>query len=503
MSATREIEDPSTLTVGKRLKFLAKDSVVYGGAAALSQSLSLFTFPLLARHFSVADYGLIDFFNVLVNFLTILLVFGQDSAVARFFYEYKDAPVRKQVVTQSLLVQLGYAALALLALWIFSDRVAGRLHDSPQSALLFKLILIQVPFQLLINFSQNILKWTFSRVHYLAISLGSVVARVSALFAALFFWDLDVARVFWINVGVSAIFGILGMIFVRGWLTRPAGFRILKDLLLFAVPLGIVCSVGAFVPATERWIVSGLLGEKDLGLYAAGSKIAMLISMPIQAFQMAWGPFSLAIHKEADAAATYNWILKALTWGLCLGVLSLAAVAGPALRLLATERFAGAAVVVFPLAMGLALQAIGWIPGIGISISKKTVLNLYAYLLYAAVSVAAIFSLARAFGIFGVAYGTLCGHAAKAFMESYFGQKAWRIEWQFGGIVAVPLFTIAIGITAHIARAVFPYGQTLMLAISVPAVFAIGWKYLFSPENRAKITGMLRSRLQGKGRAEA
>jgi len=62
-------KDPSGLSHAGRLKFLARDSVVYGGAAAISRAFALITFPLLAQHFSVADYGIIDLFSIVGNFI--------------------------------------------------------------------------------------------------------------------------------------------------------------------------------------------------------------------------------------------------------------------------------------------------------------------------------------------------------------------------------------------------------------------------------------------------
>lgn len=94
-----DIRSPRGLSQRGRLSFLLKDSALYGGAAAISKSFSIITFPLLARHFSIADYGIIDFFGVLASFIGILVIFGQDSAVARFFFEYEDKDKRQQLIS--------------------------------------------------------------------------------------------------------------------------------------------------------------------------------------------------------------------------------------------------------------------------------------------------------------------------------------------------------------------------------------------------------------------
>ena len=69
-------QDPSGLTLIESLKFLLKDSALYGGAAAVSKALALITFPLLARHFTVTEYGVLDYFLVLTSLMTIFFIFG-------------------------------------------------------------------------------------------------------------------------------------------------------------------------------------------------------------------------------------------------------------------------------------------------------------------------------------------------------------------------------------------------------------------------------------------
>jgi O-antigen/teichoic acid export membrane protein len=106
-----QLNNPIRLSIGHRLRFLTRDSLVYGGAFASNAALSLITFPLLTQHFSVADYGLVDFFTVAAGLLAIAFVFWQDSAVARFFYEYRDVKRRRQIVSQPFVLILNPAAI--------------------------------------------------------------------------------------------------------------------------------------------------------------------------------------------------------------------------------------------------------------------------------------------------------------------------------------------------------------------------------------------------------
>ena len=78
---------PEKLSSISKLKFLLKDSLYFGGLKAVGMLFPLITTPLLTNHLSVQNYGLYDSSLVLALFFSSFFIFGQDSAVARWFYE--------------------------------------------------------------------------------------------------------------------------------------------------------------------------------------------------------------------------------------------------------------------------------------------------------------------------------------------------------------------------------------------------------------------------------
>ncbi len=336
--AAKENGSPADLTQRGRIGFLLKDSAIYGVAAAISKAIALVTFPLIARHFSVTEFGILDYFIVLAGFLVTFFIFGQDSAVARFFYEHQEKEVRQQLISQSLLFQLSGLALFVPVFWLNAEGLASFLIDTPDCVLLLKVVLLQSPFLLLINFSQNLLKWTFDRSRFLAMSMGFATVQASLLVIAIVIFDVKIQGVLLVTLITSSLFGLLGLFFVKNWLTAPTDFRRLREMLPYALPYGVICMVAALLPTLERSLTASLLGTEDLGLYAAATKIAMLSGLLVTAFQTAWGPFSLSLHKEADSFQTYNWVFKLFALGMCIASLVLTLLAQSLINLLATDR---------------------------------------------------------------------------------------------------------------------------------------------------------------------
>lgn len=494
-------ERPSGLAPRERLKFLLRDSALYGGSAAISKAFGLVTFPILARHFSVAEYGMLDYFPTFASLLTVMLIFGQDSAVARYFYEHTDRDERRQLISQSLLFQIGGITLVAPILWLLADLVTAALLPSEQALRapeLLRLVVLQLPFLLLINFSQNILKWTFDRARFLTISLGMTVSQVSGLLIAVLMFDAGIREVLIACLATSAVFGTLGLLFVRKWLVWPQGFGYLREMLPFSVPVGVICVAGAFAPTLERTLTDRLLGTTDLGLYAAGTKIAMLVGLVIVAFQTAWGPFSLSIYRQPDAAHTYNQVLRLFALGICVFVLGLSLLGGLIILVLASDRYSGASVVVFPVGMGLAVQATSWITEVGIGLSKRSHLTLYPYVVSLAVSLGAIWLLAPGLGVFGVGLGVLLGHLCKAIVASWLAQRAYPLPWSYTPVATLMAATVSVGLLATwLGQRYGNRVQAATIAASIPVVTVAGWRLLFNARERGAMRELVVSRLAG------
>jgi O-antigen/teichoic acid export membrane protein len=474
--------------------------LLYGGASAISRAFALITFPLLSRHFSEAEYGQLDFFMVLANLLALAVIFGQDSAVGRFFFEDEDPEQRRSVVSQSLILQFGFCLLLVPLLWLATDSVSPWLVKHEQRELFYKLVLLQLPFIVAINFSVNLLKYSFARVPFIVMSLGSTAVQAAALVIGIKYFDAGIREILLIGLGVSIFFGGLGLYLIRHWLAWPGKLNKVREMILFAIPFGMICVMSAFSPTLERSLTESLLGGPSLGHYAVGVKIAMLMGLLISAFQTAWAPFSLSLFKQSDAAETFNWVLKVFALGSCAMAFVLAITSSFLIQFLSSDRYAAANVVVFPLAIGLAIQGTSWITEIGISISRKSYLGLYGYLCMIGITLLLISWLTPLLGLFGVALGVLGGHICKAIVASWLAQRAFPLAWSYRPVVALYCFSLIVGLSGSVIAAQYPgHWPSLIYIAGLVLLLLMGTWVLFSAADRAKMKQLVLARLRRPG----
>lgn len=485
--------DPSELNILRRMRFLAKDTLLYGGAAALNKAFALITFPLLARYFSVEEYGLIDFFSVLTGLLTTIVVLGQDSAIARFYYENEDTETRRQIVTQSFVWQALMLVLLVPLFWLFGEKMVETFVHTDVPTILIKLLVLQIPFQVFLGNAQNILKWSFARSTYLILMIGSVAFTSILLIIGVVLLKINIVGIFVIYLLARLVFALLGVWYIRHWVCIPSSLSHWHNLLPFALPYGMIGLVGVFIASAERAIVVSLLGSIELGLYAAGTKLAMLIALPLNAFQVAWGPFSYSIYKGRNASVTYNWVLKVFVLIMGIAVITLTLVGNPLLILLGSSRYEAGTVVILPLALGLVIQATAWITGIGIGLSKRSYLTLYAYGIFLVVSMGTMIVLGRKFGLAGIAWGMFLGYTARGLAESFLAQRAYPLEWPFARVSFFLSAIIGLSIISQKAAMIESGFVFAMANLILIIVMVIAVRYLFNHAERRSIMSALHS----------
>jgi O-antigen/teichoic acid export membrane protein len=483
------LDSPKQLSIKGRIRFLFKDSVIYGGAGAIRTLIGLFTFPVLTRYFSVADYGIIDAFNVLATLLVTFIIFGQDSAIARYFYEYEDSLQRKKVVSQSLTIQIAVVITCIPFLYLYANPIARHYTNQDGLQELALLVIYQIPFSLLINFSSNLLKWTFKRFQFLFIQLGSSFTQVMTIILGVIFFDITVVEVFQLILVVRIVFSIIGIFLIRKWITLELSGEHYTALLKYGVPYGVIGALFAVVPAVDRFVINKFLSPVDLGLYAAALKTAMLIQLPIKAFQTAWGPFYLSLFKEENASQTYNKILQLFVIVISITGLALVLFAKPVIIILASSKYVESATVVFPIVFGTILLGLGAILTVGIDLSKKSYLKLYSTIFRAGLTISMVFLFVQFIGLFGVALGFLLGQIGWIIFETFLAYRVYPLRFKLGRpivILALATSLAAICLVNNFENPIFEY----LINLGVICAFLL-YIWLF-PLNRQNIFNVIK-----------
>jgi len=232
------------------LKFLARDRFIYGVSGSIAKFIAIFTVPILTRILTKEDYGTIDAAMSATAIFGSLVILGQDSAIARFFYDSKqDLENRKRVATVGLTIQLLLMGLLAVILLFFSDAI-GRIFFSDNRAVIgyWKMAVLRIPGSALFLFSINLFKWTFQRGKYLILTLGSTFLNVGLTLYLVVGLRWGVLGAIIPGVASATVCGLVGSFWNRKYLDFRCFYRngkLAKEMFVYGLPFTAVMLMGA------------------------------------------------------------------------------------------------------------------------------------------------------------------------------------------------------------------------------------------------------------------
>jgi O-antigen/teichoic acid export membrane protein len=279
--------------------------------------------PFYTRIFDTVEYGAITELYAYVAFLLVLLTYGMETAFFRFASREKD-PSSQTLVFSTAAISLLFTSSLFIALIYLSG---GQLSDilgyasNPEYIILFGWI-VAIDSFVTIPFAR--LRLQNKAVRFASVNLASIVVNILLnLFFFLYCPSAVENGVEWINSFYNPSFGI-GYVFVSNLIASATKLLLLlpvladlragfdrptfKKLLPYGLPLLFLGLAGIVNETFDRAafeFLSGLPEDEataELGIYGACYKVAMLLSIGIQAYRFAAEPFifSLAGGRQSE-----------------------------------------------------------------------------------------------------------------------------------------------------------------------------------------------------------
>ena len=429
------------MSQGSILK-LTKESVVYGLGQAIGRGLQMLLVPLFTRVFRPDEYGVIDVIALVTSIAAFLIIMGTDVALARFFYERKDAAERREFVSTfagvRLIVSLAFAGI----LFAFAPAFSNAILASPDYVKYVRIAALSLPFSVFVFFQNDVLRVTFQPWKFIALNILDTVA-VSGL-SILFVLGMhrEVSGVLYARLIGDAIAVAAGFVLIRHSLVPVFRRSLIWEPLRFGLFL-LPASVAFWaISYADRWFLVRFTDLTAVGIYAVAVKLGTLMMLLISAFQLAWGPFAYAHAHEPHAKRLFARVVVLFT-AVASGIaLAVGLVAPEVLAWLVPASYHGAAAPGTLLAFGVVAFGVYTAVGIGANIEKRTHYQLIAAFTAAAVTIALAFTLVRPFRLMGVAAATLVGFAVSAALMYRLSQRVWPIP-PCGGR-ATALFGLAL-----------------------------------------------------------
>lgn len=461
------------------LRNLAGQTAVYGLGSILGRVLNYLLTPLYTSIFNTEVFGTYTEAYAYIAILLVVLTYGLETALFHFA-ERQFKPLR--VFSTALISLIASTSVFWALLFSNKESVAHFMNhpDHPEYVGWLGLIigldaLTALPMAFLrqqnrpfrftgitlanigVNIGLNLYWLWYCRSHYLATE-----GNPNALVDLTYNHDIGVGYIFIANLAASCVKALLCLPLLRG---IPVYFdwALWKSMMRYALPL-LIAGLGFIV--NERLdviMLSKLLpmseeaARQQVGIYGACYKLAILMTIFIQAFRYAAEPFFFRNQHQGNARSMYARVMNYFVAFCCLLFLGVNLYMDLVKHFIQSEAYwVGLSIVpVIMLAnmfLGIYINLSMWY-----KLSGQTYFGALISIVGALVTVGLNYLLIPYFGYVGSAWTTLFAYGSMMIISYVLGQKYYPIPYN------VPRLVVYISVALFLVWTFEQLPQTAML----------------------------------------
>ncbi len=413
-----------------RIKSVTKHSMVYGVFDFLGKAGALILVPLYAKVLGPAEYGLLEIFTVTGALLLITSVVGFNSALTRYYVTESDEDERNKIFQTAFFSTLIAAGIIALLLSSFAPLISQLLFSSGSYANYWRLLFATV-------FSDA--ATTILLALYRSQTRPGLYAGVN-FFKLILTLILNVLFVGFLRQGVSGVLvgnligsvcGLaLGLVFCARLIRLRFSRKYLVLLARFGLPLLVSGFAFFVINSADRYFLKVYTGLADLGAYALGYKVGMLMSLAVNAFVVAWLPLMFKIAQDPQAKKTYATVLTYYLFVTGFLLVAVGSFSHEIVGLIGTPEYSEASKIVLFVLLSYMFQGAYYIMTTGVLLKDQTKAISAVAGISAIINIVANFLLIPAYGIMGAAVATLISYAFLPIGIYFPSQRLYRVNFE-------------------------------------------------------------------------
>ncbi len=286
----------------------------------------LYTYNLIAE-----EYGVVTELYAYVSFLIIILTYGMETGFFRFSETEKDT---SKLYSTTLISLFSTSTLFILLISLFYHNIADIIGYSrhPEYILWFGIVIgldafVSIPFAKLRQ-QNKALKFAVIKFTNIIVNIGLnlffivlspyLIEQNPESWVTIFTdGEISVKYIFISNLISSAVTVILLLPEILN-VKFTFDSKLLKRILIYSLPLLLAGLAGMVNETLDRILLKYFLPSsvdvmREIGIYGANYKIAILMTLFIQMFRYAAEPFFFAQAKESNSKNIYSEVMKYFT----------------------------------------------------------------------------------------------------------------------------------------------------------------------------------------------
>ncbi|MCL2027847.1 MAG: oligosaccharide flippase family protein [Bacteroidales bacterium] len=437
------------------IRSLIGQTAIYGLPTIVGRLLNYLLVPLYTRLFVPSEFGVYTELYAWVALFMVIVTYGMETAFFRFVSKEKNNPNVFSTAVSMLLT----SSIALFGLaFLFRNHLASAIGYANHSeyivwfaAILALDAICIIPFASLRN-QERPIRFAFLKTVFIATNIGfNLFFLIWCPFVLKNNPDSILQFVYNPKIGVGYIFisnllatTLTTLLLLPEFLKIRFNFdqKLAKNMLIYAVPVMIWGMAGIVNETFDRIFMKFLISDSStamaqVGIYGACYKVAILMTLFIQAFRFAAEPFFFKQAENRHAPEIYAKVMRYFVLA-CLMIFLFCTLFLNDIMLIIGKNFREGAVIVPILLMANLLLGVYYNLSVWYKITDQTKFGAYISTIGAIVTISLNVLLVPVFGYVGAAWATLICYITIVVISYFLGQKHFPIPYP---VKALALYT--------------------------------------------------------------
>lgn len=446
------------------IKKLAEQTAWYGVSSIFARFLNYLLTPYLTLKLSGVHYGEMSLVYSVIPFLNVIFTYGLETAYFRFIQDKEQEKDVYNTATVSIIIS---TILLTALLLIFHSSIAAfiGIQEHPEYIVWSAFIIAFDSFGSLafarLRYEGRPIKFAAIRIAGILINIAVVFFFISicpqikqtnpeSIFLLFYNENMEVGYVIIANL-VQAVVTFLLLwkeFFSFRWKFNG---RLWKQLMIYSLPL-IIAGFGGMINETlDRimllWWSSAPTPDAakfEVGTYSANYKLAILITLFIQAFRMGAEPFFFKQAQGENPQKVYARVMKFFVITVCGMFLVVTLFLDTWKHFIQNpDMWVGLKVVPILLLANIFL-GIYYNLSIWYKLTNKTMAGAWITLIGAVITISINYLFIPRFGYMACAWATFFCYGSMMVISFTWGQKVYRIPYSWKKLLAYIIITVAL-----------------------------------------------------------
>lgn len=484
------------------LKKLLGQTAVYGLSSILGRTLNYLLVPLYTSVFEKhpEEYGVVSQLYAFVAFLMILLTFGMETTYFRFI---QDSDNKKQVFQNSFLTVVLLNVVFFLGLLFLNHDIADALlfNEHPEYIILMGAIVV-------IDATSSLplakLRSEEKAREFAIIQFSSIGVNIILNLVLLYFFvdpKEPTNGVFYILMA-NLVSSLVKPILLRRDFTGISlklDVLLLRKMMVYAIPIVIAGFAGIINEVIDRIMLKQMLydpangvtakmADAQIGIYSACYKLAMLVTILLQAYRYAAEPFFFNQMKNPDRNKLYVKLMNYFVAIVCLVFLGVSLNLDVFKYFISNETFWAGLPIVPVLLLANVFLGVYINQSIWYKLSNQTKYGAYISIIGAILTIGINYLFIPQYGFVASAWATLIVYAFQMVLSYVWGQKHFPIKYNLRKF----FLYLGMSILIYFVSTQIPYGDHSMIKFVLNNGMIILFVYIVMSVEGIKLSALRR-----------